>query len=423
MPGVSEIRKDKNLKFFNNKRSPTEVVNTTEPEEVIPEVSEEIPKPPLVVTALPDFFKTLLSDGYTKLSDSPEVRMAVDCIADLVSNMTIQLMQNGETGDKRIKNDLSRVVDIEPNKYLSRKTFIQWLVRSMLLEGNGNAVVKPQVSGGKIIGLTPISPYKVTFNVSDDDLDYSITIDNKEYDPSTLLHFVLNPSIERPFIGTGYKVALKDIVGNLKQASVTKKGFMASEYMPNLIVSVDSDSDELSDEEGRENFEEMYLKRKEAGKPWIIPEGMINVQQIKPLTLNDLAINDAVTLDKKTVAGIFGVPAFLLGVGTYNKDEFNNFINTKIMSIAQVIQQTYNKLIVEEDMYFSLNPRSLYNYSLTEMVSAGAQMTQLNALRRNEFRNWVGMPPDAEMDDLLVLENYLQQKDLVNQKKLIQDET
>lgn len=74
---------------------------------------------------------------------------------------------------------------------------------------------------------------------------------------------------------------------------------MASEYMPNLIVSVDSDSDELSDEEGRENFEEMYLKRKEAGKPWIIPEGMVNVQQIKPLTLNDLAINDAVTLDKR----------------------------------------------------------------------------------------------------------------------------
>ena len=56
MPGVSEIRKDKNLKFFNNKRSPTEPVNTTEPEEVIPEVREEISKPPLVVTTLPDFF-------------------------------------------------------------------------------------------------------------------------------------------------------------------------------------------------------------------------------------------------------------------------------------------------------------------------------------------------------------------------------
>lgn len=400
------------MKIFNKKRSPTSTEHQT-----------ETTKPPQFAMMFPGYFNTLLSDGYTKLSDCPEVRMAVDCIADLVSNMTIQLMQNGETGDKRVKNALSRVVDIEPNRYLSRKTFIQWLVRSMLLEGNGNAVVKPIIIKGEIVELTPISPYKVTFNVSDDDQTYSITFDNKEYDPNTLLHFVLNPSIERPFIGTGYKVALNDIVGNLKQASMTKKGFMSSEYMPNLIVSVDTESDGLSDEESRKNFEEMYLKRKEAGKPWIIPEGMINIQQIKPLTLNDLAINDAVTLDKKTVAGIFGVPAFLLGVGTYSKDEFNNFINTKILSIAQIIQQKLNKLILEEDMYFSFNPRSLYNYSLTEMVSAGAQMAQLNALRRNELRNWIGMPPDAEMDDLLVLENYLQQKDLGNQKKLIQDGT
>lgn len=396
------------MKFFN-KRSPTN------------KAEETLKKSPQVVMTLPDFFKDLISENYTKLSDNPEVRMAVDCIADLVSNMTIQLMQNGETGDKRVKNALSRVVDIEPNQYISRKTFIQWLVRSMLLEGEGNAVVKPKVVRGEIVELIPISPYKLTFNVSDDDFKYSITFDNKEYDPNELLHFVLNPSIERPFIGTGYKVSLRDIVGNLKQASATKKGFMSSEYMPNIIVSVDSDSDDFSNEKGRERFEQMYLKRKEKGKPWIIPEGMIDVQQIKPLTLNDLAINDAVTLDKKTVAGIFGVPAFLLGVGTYNKDEFNNFINTKILSIAQIIQQTLNKLIIEDDMYFSFNPRSLYNYSLTEMVAAGAQMAQLNALRRNELRNWIGMPPDAEMDDLLVLENYLHQGDLDKQNKLIQN--
>lgn len=395
------------MKIFN-KRSPTN--------------KESDKKFPQVVMTLPDFFKDLISENYTKLSENPEVRMAVDCIANLVSNMTIQLMQNGETGDKRIKNALSRVVDIEPNKYLTRKTFIQWLVRSLLLEGEGNAVVKPIIIHGEVVELIPISPYKLTFNVSDDDLEYTISFDNKEYDPNELLHFILNPAVERPFIGTGYKVSLRDIVGNLKQATATKKGFMASEYMPNIIVSVDSDSDEFSDEEGRENFEQMYLKRKEKGKPWIIPEGMIDIQQIKPLTLNDLAINDAVTLDKKTVAGIFGVPAFLLGVGTYNKDEFNNFVNTKILSIAQVIQQTLNKLILEEDMYFSFNPRSLYNYSLTEMVNAGAQMAQLNALRRNELRNWIGMPPDSEMNDLLVLENYLQQKDLGNQKKLIKNE-
>jgi HK97 family phage portal protein len=396
------------MKFFNRKRSPTGKQSASEQ--------------PKMAFAMPYSFQELLSDNYTKLSESPEVRMAVDCVADLVSNMTIQLMKNGNMGDERVKNSLSRVVDIEPNKYLSRKAFIQWLVRSMLLEGNGNAVVKPKIVNGEVLELIPVSPYKLTFDVSDDDFDYMITFDNQSYNPDELLHFILNPSVDRPFIGTGYKVILKDLVGNLKQAGTTKKAFMSSEYMPSIIISVDSDADELTSEEGRKRFEEMYIERKSTGKPWIVPQGMIDVQQVKPLTLNDLAINDAVTLDKKAVAGIFGVPAFLLGVGTYNKEEFNNFVNTKILSIAQVIQQTLNKLIVDDDMYFSFNPRSLYNYSLTEMVQAGTAMAKLNALRRNELRNWVGMPPDAEMDELLVLENFIKQEDVGNQKKLVQNE-
>lgn len=148
---------------------------------------------------------------------------------------------------------------------------------------------------------------------------------------------------------------------------------------------------------------------------------MINVQTLKPLTLQDLAINEAVEIDKKTVASLLGVPPFLLGVGNYSKDEYNNFVNTKILSFAQSIQQTLNQLIIDPTMYFNFNPRSLYNYSLNDLVSAGVQMVSVNSLRRNELRNWVGMPPDAEMDDLLVLENYLQQNDLTKQNKLIQD--
>ena len=111
-----------------------------------------------------------------------------------------------------------------------------------------------------------------------------------------------------------------------------------------------------------------------------------------------------------------------MGVGTYNKDEYNNFVNTRILSIAQSIQQTMNKLILDPTMYFNFNPRSLYNYSLTDMTTAGVQMVSVNALRRNELRNWVGMPPDPDMDDLLVLENYLQQKDIQNQMKLVQNQ-
>ena len=41
------------------------------------------------------------------------------------------------------------------------------------------------------------------------------------------------------------------------------------------------------------------------------------------------------------------------------------------------------------------------------------------AMRRNEWRDWAGLPPDADMDELLALENYLPQDKLGDQKKLV----
>jgi len=90
----------------------------------------------------PTQFIESISDSYVRLADNPEVRMGVERIVDMVSSMTIQLMKNSEKGDTRIFNDLSRVVDIEPNPYMTRKNFIAWIVRTLLIEGGGNAVVK-----------------------------------------------------------------------------------------------------------------------------------------------------------------------------------------------------------------------------------------------------------------------------------------
>ncbi len=362
--------------------------------------------------------KSLLVGGYTRLSDSPEVLTAVNTIADLVSNMTIQLMQNGDKGDTRVKNDLSRLVDIKPNSYQTRKSFIFWVVKSMML--TGNAVVMPLTRGGKTIELRPLADNKIRFYYDDkNDFDYVIKYKEKDYAPDSLLHFVLNPKDDLPFMGSSYRVSLSDVTHNLRQASATKRSFMSSEYMPSLVMLIDSDAD--LDEDEREKFEEKYLKRKDKNKPLLLPDGLVNFQTIKPLTLEDLAIHESIKVDKQTVASILGIPAFVLGVGTYSKDEWNNFINTKIMSIAQIIQQTLNKLIVEEDQYFNFNPRSLYNYSLVEQVNAITNLVKVNTLRRNEGRNWLGLAPDEEMDDLIVLENYLLQQDLSKQNKLTQN--
>lgn len=370
----------------------------------------------------PDAYETLCVSGYTSLAHNPEIVTCVDRIAKLISSMTIQLMRNTERGDVRERNELSKKIDVYPNNNMTRATFIHWIVKTMLLDGNGNAVVLPRYgyNQGKyyLANLTPIPPELASFT-PDGFFNYSVYIDGREYDPNDVLHFISNPDSFYPWMGDGYRVALKDVADNLKQSLATEKGFMSSKWKPSIIVKVDALTEEFASKEGRARLLDEYVNTNEAGEPWLIPADQFDVQEIRPLSLADLALSDLVQLDKKTVASILGVPPFILGVGDFHKEEWNNFINATIMPIAKGIEQELTKkLLTSHDLYFRFNPRSLYNYSITEMVTAGAEMVDRMAMRRNEWRDWVGLPPDPDMDELLALENYIPQDRLGDQKKL-----
>lgn len=363
-------------------------------------------------------WETLECLGYTSLAQNPEICTAVDTIARLIASMTIHLMENTDDGDVRVKNELSRKVDINPNNNMTRSNFIHWIVKTLMLEGSGNAVVWPEYKRGILRDLKPVPPAFTAF-VPEGLWDYRVVIAGTEYAPDRILHFVLNPGNYYPWKGDGYHVALADVANNLKQASATEKGFMSSKWKPSIIVKVDSLTDEFSNKEGRAKLLADYIESNEAGEPWLIPADQFSVEQVRPLTLSDLALADFVQLDKRTVAAILGVPPFVLGIGDFQRDAWNNFINSTIMPIAKSIEQEMTKkLLYNPARFFRFNPWSLYNYSITEMVSAGAEMVDRMALRRNEWRSWVNMPPDPDMNDLLALENYVPADKLGDQNKL-----
>lgn len=373
-----------------------------------------------VAFVMPGDWGTLKCMGYTTLAHNPEIVAAVDTIARLIGSMTIHLMENTEDGDVRIRDELSRKVDINPNSNMTRSNFIHWIVKSLFLDGNGNVIVWPDTRRGILRDLNPVPPSMVSF--LPDGWGYKALLNGKEYSPDKLLHFVMNPSSDYPWKGEGYRVVLADVANNLKQAARTEKGFMESKWKPSIIIKVDALVEEFSSPEGRKKLLDSYASSAEVGEPWLIPAEQFSVEQVKPLTLSDLALSDMVTLDKKTVASIIGVPSFVLGVDTFNRDEWNNFINSKIMPIARMIEQELTKkLLYSPNRFFRFNSWSLFSYSITELVSAGAEMVDRMALRRNEWRSWVNMPPDPEMNELLALENYVPAEKLGDQKKLIQN--
>ena len=367
------------------------------------------------------YFDEICHSGYVTLDKIPEVVACARKIAELLGSATIHLMSNTEDGDKRIINELSRVIDINPMPTMTRPTWMEAIVMTMLLYGSGNAIVQPHTWNGFLESLEPISADRVSF-LPDGYRDYKVLIDGVAKKPDGLLHFVYNPDRTYLWKGCGVNVVLRDVIENLAQARHTEKAFMSSEYKPSIIVKVDAMADEFSTPEGRQVLIDSYMKPAQKGEPWLIPAEQFDIQQVKPLTLSDLAISDTLTLNKRMIAAMFGVPAFVVGIGEYSRSEWNTFIQTKIMSMAKAISaELTKKLILSPQWYLAMNVWSLMDYDvqmMSQVLLAGADRGFVNG---DEWRDRMHMSP-AGLKEYKVLENYLPYDMSGNQKKLIQED-
>lgn len=368
-------------------------------------------------------FDNLCATEYTSLDKCPDVMTACRVIAELIGSMTIYLMTNTKNGDVRITNGLSRKIDIDPMPNMVRSEWMEAIVMNLLLYGKGNSVVVPHTWEGLLQSLEPIAADRVSF--MPDGLsrrDYKVMIDGRPRDPGSVLHFTLNPDKYYLWMGRGIDISLRDLANNLKQASVTEKGFMESKWKPSIIVKVDAMIDEFSTKEGRRKILDDYVRSSSVGEPWLIPGEQFQVEQVRPLSLSDLALKDTVELDKRTVAAIIGVPPFVLGVGDYNQKAWNSFIQNKIRPMCvKIAQEMTKKLIIKDEWYLKFNTLNLLDWDVTTISQVFGTLYDRGIVTGNEVRDRIGLDPKEDLDQLMVLENYINIDRIDDQKKLIQN--
>lgn len=361
-----------------------------------------------------------LPDGYHRLLDCPEVAACVNAIAAPISTATIYLMENSKRGDRRVQDALARFVDVTPCAVMgTRQAWMDWIVSTMLTEGDGNAFVLPCSKDGELCELRPM-PGAATITVGD---SYAVSWRGQRFAPEDVLHFRLHADPDTPWRGRGVRASAWRLTEALAQTEALRAQLESPRYKPPLIVSVDADSD-LGTAELRDAFRDEFLEADDSGKPWVIPGGMISVNQVRPLSLADLAVADTVKLDRQSVASLFGVPSFLVGVGDYSQKAYNNFIQRMIVPICTGIEQTLTAgLLLSDRRYFMFNRRRLYAYDVKDLVGIYLDMHDRGIVNGDEVRE-VAMLDPAGLREFKVLENFIPVDKIGDQnklKKLIQE--
>ena len=355
-----------------------------------------------------------LPEGYSRLIDAPEVSDCINRIASILSSATIYLRRNTAEGDKRVIDALSRMVDINPMPGIgNRALLIDWIVSTMLGDGDGNAFVYPRLEGGEFVALDPM-PEASAVQKGD---TYVVNWQGTPYSPTDVLHFRLHADPLIPWRGRGIRIPGERLAQSIANTNALKDNLSKPDYRPPMAIIVNADSD-LSDKDARDNFRAQYLSD-DPGEPWILPDGLIDIKTWSPMSLVDMAVKDTVELDKKSVCSLLGCPPYMLGLESYSQAAHNNFVRTTINHIATVIEQTLTLGLLADrpDEYFSFNRRRLYDYDLKTLIDIDNSMADRGYLNGDEVREDAFRDP-AGLTEYKVLENYIPYDMSGDQKKL-----
>jgi HK97 family phage portal protein len=364
------------------------------------------------------FIDTALSNHMSGVNVTPETALtfsavyaAIRVISETIAQLPLDYYIKTEKGrEKYTASPLFKLVNSEPNKIMSKYTFFETYINTLLLYGNAYAHIVRK--NNLPVGLVLIHPDDVQIEIKDGYKVFNVK-DKGTIAADDMLH-LLDMSFDGLQGQSRISKAMDNIALGIAAQKYGKEFFESGAKISGVLMhpgTIGSNALKTLKASWRKTFHAGIGSKFETA---ILEEGM----QYKPIQLRPdeaqfLATRKFSILE---ISRIFRVPPHLLGDlerATFSNIEHQSieFVIHTINPVAVKLEQELNKKLIPEadkgNTYFEHNNNQLLRGDAKARAEYYAKLFQVGAITPNEIRRRENMNDVDNGDSLYVPMNYI----------------
>lgn len=343
------------------------------------------------------------------------VYRCVDVIGDSVAQLPLEPYKIDENGYKRKykEHPTYYLLNKEPNSSMSRFTFMKTLITSVLLNGNGYALIERDMNGNatslklipsELVTVSRIDPLK-------EKIMYNVTGINKLIEPVNMIH-ILNFSYDG-ITGISTLQHARNTLGLASDSEAHAEGFFKGGANLAGIIKVQSSLTPKQKLDIKESWQSTFSPITGTPNGVAVLEGNMDFQ---PITVNPsdaqlLETREFNVIDICRFFGVSPVKAFDLSKSSYSTVEATQlaFLTDTLNPLLEKIELEFERKLYKPSERNSIDVRfdtsSLLRADKASQASYYNTLFQIGAITPNEIRKALDLEPLENGDKSFVQVN------------------
>ena len=353
------------------------------------------------------------------------VYRCVDVIGDSVAQLPLEPYKIDENGYKRkyLEHPTYYLLNKVPNSQMSRFTFMKTLITSVLLNGNGYALIERDINGNatslklipsELVTVSRIDPLK-------EKIMYNVTGINKLVEPINMIH-ILNFSYDG-VTGISTLQHARNTLGLASDSEAHAEGFFKGGANLAGIIKVQSSLTPKQKLDIKESWQSTFSPITGTPNGVAVLEGNMDFQ---PITVNPsdaqlLETREFNVIDICRFFGVSPVKAFDLSKSSYSTVEATQlaFLTDTLNPLLEKIELEFERKLYKPSERTSIDVRfdtsSLLRADKTSQASYYNTLFQIGVITPNEIRKALDLEPLENGDKSFVQVNVQTLDNAVNQ--------